>query len=148
MPRSILRHFLSISARNGATSAWLAADKTIPAPIIAGKCLNIQFDKLRRLTCSSAQHPCGAQNPTRVNSSTISTMASTATSAGSQATGASQTTGINSAQFSGFGGSPTQTASSNNNNNGKGAAAALDLGRAYGLAVVFAGVFAGFAILL
>jgi len=47
--------------------------------------------------------------------------------------------------FNGLGGSSTSTSSPSAKN---GAQAALDLGRSYGLAVVFAGVFAGFTLVL
>ncbi|RDW73174.1 hypothetical protein BP6252_07081 [Coleophoma cylindrospora] len=95
-------------------------------------------------TCQAAcrdDHPCGAQNPTRVNTSTSSSMSSTATGAGSSATAPVVYTGLggNAATKTGSSSSATSTSKS-------GAQAALDLGRSYGLAVVFAGLFAGFAV--
>ncbi|KAI9758012.1 MAG: PX domain-containing protein ypt35 [Chaenotheca gracillima] len=78
---------------------------------------------------------CGAQNPKRVNlttSTASSTVAATATSSGS-----------NAIDTAGFGGQGSSSGTKDN-----GAVGALDLGRAYGLAVVVVGTFAGFAILL
>jgi hypothetical protein len=80
---------------------------------------------------SSANHPCGAQNPKRVNV-TSTTSASTA-----KATG--DATEIPTAGFAGATNTPK----------GKGAASSMyNLGQSYGLAVVFAGIFAGFALVL
>ncbi|KAF2187624.1 hypothetical protein K469DRAFT_704538 [Zopfia rhizophila CBS 207.26] len=80
-----------------------------------------------------ADHPCGAQHPSPPNSSISSTMPATGTA-----------TGGNKPPVTGFGGAAATTAAG-----GKGAASAmLNLGQSYGLAVVFAGVFAGFAIIL
>lgn len=90
--------------------------------------------------CQSAcreDHPCGAKNPTRVNTSTVSTMSATATATTSSAAG--------DVIYTGFAGSTPTTVS------GAGTSAArvaVELGRGYGLAVVAAGVFAGFAVLL
>lgn len=54
------------------------------------------------------------------------------------------------ANYNGFGGAATTTAASsnNNNNNKKNAATALNIGQSYGLAIVFSGLFAGFALML
>jgi hypothetical protein len=87
-------------------------------------------------------NPCGATNPTRVNITTTS----------SAAAGATKSADPNKVQ-NGFGGAEeTPASSSNSNNNGgnskSGGSMAVDLGRSYGLAVVFAGVFAGFALVL
>jgi hypothetical protein len=85
-------------------------------------------------------HPCGAQSPTRVNSSTItSTMGPTGS--GSENSASATSTAV----YTGFGGAATTTAAS-----GKTGAAttAMSLGQSYGLAVVFAGLFAGFAMVL
>jgi len=90
--------------------------------------------------CQSAcrsDHPCGAQDPVRVNTSTISTMTSTA---GAGATGASNTQ-----IYTGIGGAATTASTSGKKS---GAQSALDMGRSYGLAVVFAGIFAGFALVM
>lgn len=80
-------------------------------------------------------HPCGAQNPSPLNTSAMSTMPST--TAGGAATGGVVYNGID---------GPAETAPAD----GKKSAgqAALDMGQSYGLAVVFAGVFAGFALVL
>lgn len=82
------------------------------------------------------KHPCGAQNPTRVNSTTTtSATTATATSSGT-ATATNQV-------FNGLG-----DGSSNNVGAGTGnAAGALRFGDSYGLAVVVGGLFAGFAML-
>lgn len=93
-------------------------------------------------TCQSAcrsDHPCGAQNPTKVN---LTTATSSATTAGA-------TKAPNGVVYSGLGGSsasPTDSASSDSQKSG--AEVALGLGNSYGLAVVVASVFAGFAMVL
>ena len=87
-----------------------------------------------------ANHPCGAQSPTRVNSSTItSTKGPTGSGSGN---GASAT---GTAAYTGFGGAAATTAAG-----GKSGAAttAVNLGQSYGVAVVFASLFAGFAMVL
>jgi len=90
-----------------------------------------------------AQHPCGAQNPKRVNTTTSSsaTASKTGSVAGQATNSAGQTV------FSGLGGSGSaaQTGSSSSST---GSAAALQLGQAYGLFAVAAGIFGGFALLL
>lgn len=84
--------------------------------------------------CSSScreDHPCGAQNPTKVTA-TLSTTTAAATGAGSSSTGP--------AVFNGLGdgsSSPAKTPSG---------ASALEFGKAYGLAVVGASLFAGLAL--
>ncbi|TVY88931.1 hypothetical protein LAWI1_G004944 [Lachnellula willkommii] len=78
-----------------------------------------------------SQHPCGAQNPVRVNTSTSSVMPST-TSGGAS----------NTQVYNGLAGATTTAASGKKS----GAQSAQDIGRSYGLAVVFAGIFAGFAL--
>jgi len=86
-------------------------------------------------TCSNdcrAKHPCGAQDPKRVN------VTSTRTSATASATDA-EGSALPTAGFAGATSAPK----------GKGAASSmLNLGQSYGLAVVFAGIFAGFALVL
>ncbi|GAB7347419.1 hypothetical protein MBLNU459_g4341t1 [Dothideomycetes sp. NU459] len=91
-----------------------------------------------------ANHPCGAQNPVRVNTSTMtSTMSKTASN-----TGAGQTTNTaGQTIYTGFGGSAA-TSSPSSTSTSKGGAAALELGQAYGLVVVAAGLFGGFALML
>ncbi|OCK92843.1 uncharacterized protein K441DRAFT_662470 [Cenococcum geophilum 1.58] len=88
-----------------------------------------------------ANHPCGAQSPTRQNSSTItSTMGPT----GSGSANSASATGT--AAYTGFGGAAATTTAAGGN---KGAATtAMNLGQSYSLAVVFAGLFAGFAMVL
>jgi len=89
-------------------------------------------------SCSSncrQQHPCGAQNPTRVNSSTItSTMSQTGTGSGSAETGGT------------FGGQSGDSGSSSGNKSG--AVSILELGQTMGIGFIAASVFAGFCILL
>ncbi|TQV96445.1 hypothetical protein IF1G_05028 [Cordyceps javanica] len=76
-------------------------------------------------------HPCGATNPERRNASATSSQGATASKTGSD--------GI----YTGPAGS------ANDGSAGKktGAGAALEVGRSYGFAVVFVGMFAGFAML-
>jgi len=81
-------------------------------------------------------NPCGAQNPTRVNL--------TSSSSTSGATGSPTSSGP--AVFNGFGGSSSSSSSSSSKKGG--AQAAVDVGRSYGLAIVFTGLFAGFALIL
>lgn len=92
--------------------------------------------------CQSAcrnDHPCGAQNPTRVNATTT-----TSTSTTLPAGATSGTAGI---VYNGIGGAAaTTTAASSTKNSGSDSA--IDLGRSYGLVVVFAGLFAGFALVM
>lgn len=99
--------------------------------------------------CQSAcrdDHPCGAQNPTRVNvTTTTSSMTSTSLPAGA-------TSGSAGVVYNGLGGAATTTASSSEatstDTKKSGSQMALDVGRSYGLAVVLSGLFAGFALVL
>lgn len=89
-------------------------------------------------TCSAAcldDHPCGAQNPTRINVTSTSTTGSATGTAGASST--------NAVAYTGLGGSSASTSTPKS-----GAQMTMDFGRSYGLAVVFAGVFAGFALVL
>jgi hypothetical protein len=79
------------------------------------------------------KHPCGAQQPTRVNE----TASSTTVAPTASATQANQ-------EFNGF----ADSAGAANSDDDKSAAGALRLGDSYGLAVVAGGLFAGFAMLL
>jgi len=93
--------------------------------------------------CRTA-HPCGAQNPTRVNSSTISPTASKSGAAGSAA---ATTTGFGS--FGGAGGGSSQASSTSSSHSSAGVRmTAISLGQTYGFAVVCASIFAGFGLLL
>ncbi|KAB2577862.1 hypothetical protein BFW01_g4472 [Lasiodiplodia theobromae] len=84
------------------------------------------------------EHPCGAQNPTRVNVTTTSS-ASTA-SATSSSTGG--------ADYSSFGdGNSGDSSSSSGGSSGAGAVA-VDLGAKYGLAMIVSGLVGGAALLL
>lgn len=92
-------------------------------------------------TCQSAcraSHPCGAQDPVRVNTtSTTSTMSATPTN------NAAATTGSSGVVYTGFAGaSATTTAASNKSNASN---LAIRLGQTYGVAVTLAGFFVGFA---
>jgi len=82
-----------------------------------------------------SDNPCGAQNPPRTNVTTTSSVTSSSS--------ASATSGV---VYNGLGGSSTGGASSSNSKSGS--QMTLDFGRSYGLAVVFAGVFAGFTLLM
>jgi len=97
-------------------------------------------------TCQSAcrqDHPCGAQDPSPPNNTATKTSAS----AGSSATAAdgSASTGAGGTAFNGLGGTAAPTGGSSSKS---GAQTALDMGRSYGLAVVFTGIFAGFALVM
>jgi len=109
--------------------------------------------------CAAActqNHPCGAQNPTRVN--TTSTASGTSTATGT-ASGSSET---GTAVYTGFGSSPSSSGSASASGSGSSSSTAtsasdsssgaarviVNLGQIYGLGVVAAGIFAGFAILL
>ncbi|KAE8451041.1 hypothetical protein EG329_004713 [Mollisiaceae sp. DMI_Dod_QoI] len=87
------------------------------------------------------QHPCGAQDPTRVNATTTSaTQTATTVPAGA-------TSGTAGVVYTGLGGGAAATTAPSSSKK-SGAEAALDLGRSYGLGVVFAGIFAGFALVM
>jgi len=107
----------------------------------ATDCVNncAQGDSSCQSACRS-DHPCGAQDPVRVNTSTISSMTATTTGAASDSTA----TGSNT--FTGFGGSPTNP--SKTGAAPKVQALALGFGRTYGLAMVLAGVMGGFMVML
>ncbi|KAH8596683.1 hypothetical protein B0O99DRAFT_105489 [Bisporella sp. PMI_857] len=94
-------------------------------------------------TACRVDNPCGAQNPTRVNTTSSSTMPATATSTSTSTNGPVVYSGLG-----GDGSSSSSSSSSSTSSDKNAALATLDLGRSYGLAVVFAGLFAGFAILL
>jgi len=99
-----------------------------------------QGDTACQTTCTTA-HPCGAQFPKRVNvTSTSSTMTATSSGASGTATGTAQfTNGLS-------GSSQTSTPASD-----AGRAASnmiLGFGQYYGLGLVFASLFAGFALFL
>ncbi|KAL8714780.1 MAG: hypothetical protein Q9220_001293 [cf. Caloplaca sp. 1 TL-2023] len=97
-------------------------------------------DSACQSTCRTA-HPCGAQNPTRVNTSTISsTMAATATG-GSAATDGASTA------YTGFGAAST-TGSSSKGDSSDAGSFVVGFGRSYGLAAVFIGISAGFTFFL
>jgi hypothetical protein len=81
------------------------------------------------------KHPCGAQSPNKGNATISSALAASSALA----------TATSSVAVTGFGGA----AATGTTNGDKGAAPAmLDLGASYSMAVIFAGVFFGFAVLL
>lgn len=93
--------------------------------------------------CQSAcrdDHPCGAQNPVRVNTTTTSSAATSTLPAGAS----SGTAGV---VYTGVGGA-AQTSAPASSTKKNGSQMALDMGRAYGLAVVMGGIFAGFALIM
>ncbi|RDL33126.1 Uncharacterized protein BP5553_08565 [Venustampulla echinocandica] len=85
-------------------------------------------------------HPCGAQNPSPLNTSSSSVMPST-----TRGSGGSETTG--GVVYNGISGAAETTAAGGAGKK-SGGQAALDMGQSYGLAIVFASVFAGFALVL
>lgn len=101
-------------------------------------------------TCAAAcvaDHLCGAQNPTRVNTSTITTMSATTTG------GAAASTASDGVIYTGFGteSGASATAGSGGSGSSSSSAAArlvVNFGQIYGLAVVGAGIFAGFTLML
>jgi len=94
--------------------------------------------------CQSAcrsDNPCGAQNPTRVNTTTSSSMIATATDGSTATAGPAVYTGLG-------GSSESSSEKTDKTDKDSGANAFLVMGHSYGLAVVFAGLFAGFAMVL
>lgn len=89
-----------------------------------------------------ANHPCGAQDPKRVNITTSSS--ATASKTASSTNGGAATNSAGQTVYAGLGGSAATTTASSKT----GSAAALQLGQSYGLFVVAAGIFGGFAVLL
>lgn len=92
--------------------------------------------------CASAcrtNNPCGAQDPVRVNLTTTSSTVS--------ATAAASTAGSSDgAQYTGFGGAPTPSASSSGQGTSAASTLAITIGHAYGLGVLVIGLSAGFAL--
>jgi len=98
-------------------------------------------------TCQSAcreDHPCGAQDPNPPSNVTTTKGSTTSTSTSAAANGAASTNAAGTV-YNGL--APTTSAASTSNTK-SGDESALDMGRSYGLAVVFAGVFAGFALVM
>ncbi|POS83972.1 hypothetical protein EPUL_004594 [Erysiphe pulchra] len=99
---------------------------------------NIQSNPVRQLQIHAIHscredHPCGAQNPTRVNTtSTVSLTSPTSSS----------TSGV---AYTGLAGSESKD---NPTSNKSGTLAALDPARGYLSAIIFACIFAGFAIIM
>lgn len=99
-------------------------------------------------SCQAAcrqDHPCGAQDPTRVNSSSISPTASKSGS-GSSGSAAATTTGFGS--FGGAGNGGSQATSTGKSSSAGVRTTAINVGQTYGFAVVCAGIFAGFGLML
>jgi len=112
---------------------------------VANQCVNncSANDSACQSSCRTA-HPCGAQNPVRVNRTTVTTTstAKTAAATGAASTGSSDGNG---AQFTGFGGAAaTATSAPNAGNKFR----TIFTAETYGLGLVFAGFFAGFTIFL
>ncbi|KAJ5037453.1 uncharacterized protein L3040_007628 [Drepanopeziza brunnea f. sp. 'multigermtubi'] len=135
---------------NGLTPNLTEYSQTLPyftCTEFGSQCVaNCNGDSLCQSACR-ADHPCGAQNPVKVNLSTVTTASATKTNLPAGAT--SGPAGI---VYNGLGGAATTPASDSSNSQSNtqqsGAEIALGLGHSYGLAVVFAGVFAGFALVL
>ncbi|KAL9042510.1 MAG: hypothetical protein Q9214_003759, partial [Letrouitia sp. 1 TL-2023] len=114
----------------------------------ANQCVNRcpKTDSNCQSQCRTA-HPCGAQNPTRVNTSTITTMSATgmATATGDSAEGAGAST-----VYTGFGAASTSGSADDSGSvhSIDARALALGFGRSYGLTAVFLGVSAGFVFML
>lgn len=91
--------------------------------------------------CQSAcrtDNPCGAQNPTRVNITTSSSVVATATDGSTATAGPAIYTGLG----------ESSSSSSKSSDKDSGSNAVLAMGHSYGLAVVLAGLFTGFAMVL
>lgn len=91
-------------------------------------------------------HPCGAQNPTRVN---VTTTSSAMAATGTGGADGSPTPSV----YNGFGGAAATTAAAaaggaSSSSPSSGAQTALDLGRSYGIMFVITGLFAGFALVI
>lgn len=102
-------------------------------------------------TCQSnclEQHPCGAQDPTRINSTTISTATATSTGKATGTGTASTATQTGAIVFSGFGSDTTASAAAAASTPTSAAQAAISLGRSYGLPAIFAGLFAVFGFVM
>ncbi|KZF26138.1 hypothetical protein L228DRAFT_264564 [Xylona heveae TC161] len=83
------------------------------------------------------QHPCGAQDPKRVNITTTSSSA-----AASKTSNAAMDTGT------GLGGPAATTTAASGHSKHDSGAAILKIGQAYGLGILTTGIVAGFALLL
>jgi len=134
---------------NGLTPSLANYSQTIPyfeCTEFANQCVAACNGATSCQSSCRANNPCGAQNPTRINTTSSSSMASTATLP------AGATSGTAGVVFTGLGGgaAPTQTGSSGSGGDSKknGSQTVMDLGRSYGLAVIFAGLFAGFALVM
>jgi len=92
------------------------------------------------------KHPCGAQDPTRVNSTSTSRTATATQGTGTGDASAAGSTGA--VVYSGFGSDSTVAAGAAASTPTSAAQAAMDLGRSYGLPAVFAGLFAVFGLVM
>lgn len=95
--------------------------------------------------CASScreDHPCGAQDPTRINTSTLTSMSATATGEGGPASTASD-----GAVYTGFGNSDSSATGSASSDNAS-VRLVLNTGELYGLGLIATGVFFGFTTLL
>ena len=113
----------------------------------------VEFGNQCQLNCPRAdtlcqsdcreKNPCGAQDPTRYNITSTSSSVPTATGGESSAT--------DGVAYNGFDTKVTDAAGSGSGSSGSGSSGAmmaLDLGNSYGLAVIFTGIFAGFALVM
>lgn len=136
---------------NGLSPNASEYSQTIPYYICTQYNTNCQAACGSDNTCAAAcvaDHPCGAQNPTRVNTSTITTMSATTTGGAAAASTASD--GV---IYTGFGTDSSATATAGSGGSGSSASSAaarliVNFGQIYGLAVVGAGIFAGFTLML
>jgi hypothetical protein len=97
-------------------------------------------------TCQAAcraDHPCGAQDPSPPNATIASITAAANSATAAAGSNAAASTNAAGTVYNGLGGAAATTAASSSNNK-SGAQSALDIGRSYGLATVFVGIFAGF----
>ncbi|KAI9866637.1 MAG: hypothetical protein M1813_001189 [Trichoglossum hirsutum] len=121
---------------NGATPNATEYSQTIPYFICTesnNECVNNCGGNSGCQSACRTSHPCGAQDPQRVNITSTSTFAAK--------TGVATGTGKD--DYAGFG---TSTSAPGGKKNG--GPAAIDLGQSYGAGLVMAGVFAGFALFL
>lgn len=96
-------------------------------------------------TCQAActeQHPCGAQNPSKVNATT------TTTSSTSHATDGADAEESGPVVHNGFGSDASSTTEESSPVSTNAAQAALDIGKTYGLSIVFTGIFAVFGFVM
>lgn len=125
--------------------------RTANAPESAGTfpALSTRVQSAHTNNAHREERPCAAQDPPK-GTATLTTTRATATATRSSDSDEPEST--DGSEFEGLGGDPQPTDSSDKDPNAGGkdnaAQVAVNLGRSYGLAVVFTGLFAGFALLL